>query len=464
MPTRPPLIRVDRDGAIPAAFVQEERLRFGRGIQMPNTTSAMGLRFTGDLDVAALERAVGLLVQRQETLRLTFRESPAGARIVVTDGQAIGLRRLSVENESPSRRMPRGLDLLAREAEVQFDLARGPLFRAVLIRLSDTEHLLGLYLDKILVDRNSCVILQRDLLALYRRAAGLADAGLPELPLQFADYAAWERSYLRGAALDRLLEYWRTTLKGVDAIPDVGLVDPAAPRGATPGLATHARTVPAELVGRLEAAARDESASLFVALSSALKAVIHVRRRTVMDPDDAADVAVFGSMANRGHRALKDVVGYLATYAVFRTDLTGDPTPAALMERETRTVFGALCHQEIPHPLIVRALSPHQYGVLHRFRETDVPHFLHFDMDDDWTSVLRQTGPLRVRAVRVPVAEVPGGWLRLIARRMPDGLSFQLRYRTDFYSASWAESFLGDYVNLLRLWPEQLDRRLSDVG
>ncbi|MBV1849549.1 condensation domain-containing protein [Catellatospora tritici] len=463
MPIRPPLTRADRNGPTPASFTQEERILCSRGIQVPNTTVAMGLHLVGQLDVEALERSVHQLVERQESLRLTFQEHPTGCLLTVTDGQAVTLRRHSVENEAPEHRMTRALGVLAQAAEIPFDLARGPLFRAELVRLSDTEHVLGLMVDKILVDRNSCVILQRDLLALYDEAAGGADAGLPELSLQFADYAAWERDYLRGATLDRLTTYWRTALAGVDAIPDVGLTDPGAPSGQPLGLAMCTRTVPVEVCRELEALARAEGTSMFVVLASALKAVIHARRSEAMGTEAAADVPVFGSIANRSHHTMNDVVGYFATYTVFRTDLSGDPTLAALMERESRTIFGALCHQEIPHTLIARAVSAGQYGILHRFGQADVPHFLHFDMDDDWSSGFRQPAKLRVKAVRVPVAEVPRGWLRLIARNKAGALVLQFRFRTDHYSTGWADAFLTDYADLLRIWPQRLDSRLSSL-
>ena len=461
--TRPPLVHVDRDGVIPASFTQQERLQWGRGIEVPNNTVALGLLFTGPMDVDALERALGLLVERHESLRLTFPPGPAGDRIVVTDGRGIRLRRESVEEEAPDRRLGRALDVLAAITAVPFDLTVGPLFRPVLVRLSDTEHVVALLLDKILVDRNSCVILQQDFLALFEQARGGAEAGLPELRLQFADYAAWERNYLQGAALDRLLGYWRTTLDGVDAVPDAGLVDPDAPQGQAPGLAIRTRTIPAPVRDQLDAAARAGGVSLFALLSSALKTVVYARRRRVMDDSAAADVAMFGSMANRNHPALKDIVGYLATYTVFRTDLSGDPTLEELMTREAGTILGALCHQEVPHTLIARAVSPRQFGVLHRFGQVDVPHFLHFDMDDDWYSLFRQRTTLQVRPVRIPVPEIPRGWLRLIARSMPDGLFLQFRFRTDHYSAEWAERFLADYEHLLLRWPRRSGRRLSAV-
>jgi hypothetical protein len=424
----------------------------------------MGLHFAGPLDVAALERSIDVLVERHETLRLIFQNGPNGCRMIVTDGRAISMRQQSVENEAPGQRMARALGLIAEEAQRPFDLASGPLVRAMLVRLSDTEHLLGLVVDKILVERNSCVILQRDLLASYNQALGLTEADLPDLTLQFADYAAWQRSYLQGEASEQLLGYWRTALNGVDAFPNVGMIDPESRPGRPRGLAIHTTTVPAELLVGLEKAARSEGASLYAALVSALKAVIYARRRLALGQGATADVSILGSVANRGYRAMKDVVGYLASYTVLRTDLSGNPTLATLMERETGAIFGAVCHQEVPHSLITRTISPHQYGALHRFGRNDVPHFLHFDTDDDWTSMLSQPTTLRVRAVRVPLAEVPHGWLRLIARNVPEGMMLQLRYRTDFFSAGWAESFLDHYVDVLRLWPERLGHRLSDLG
>ncbi|WP_197002822.1 condensation domain-containing protein [Longispora fulva] len=442
---------------MPASFTQEERLLVGRGIHVPNNSVAIGLHLLGPLDVGALERAVAALVARHEMLRSTFPEDPAGCRIAVTDGRDITLRRLPAFGG-----VEQALAALAQAAQVPFDLAGGPLFRATLARISDAEHILGLTLDHILVDGLSCQILQRDLLALYDRETGQGP-DLSPLDLQFADYATWERAYLRGEPLERLMGHWRNALAGIDAIPASGLTDPDAPAGRTAGLALRKAAIPTDLRDALDRTARAGRVSLFAVLSAALKAVVHGRRRRLRD-DDAADVAVLGSLSNRGHRAMKDVVGYFATPTVLRTNLAGDPTLAELATREAQVVFGALCHQEVPHALITRELSPGQYGIRHRFGQADVPRYINFDMAQDWGAALRQPARLRVRTARVPVSEVPRGGLRLIAREKADSLVLEFRYRTDFYGAPWAETFLADYVRLLNLWPTRPSSRLSELG
>lgn len=463
MPVRPPLTPIDRDTWLPASFTQEERLLSGRGIHVPNNTIGIGLRFLGPLDTPVLERAVAELVQRHESLRVTFPESSEGCRLAIGDGHDIQLAVRSVEAESPDRGLAAALEILGDTAAVPFDLGRGPLFRAVLVRISDLDHVLGMVVDHILVDGHSAALIQRDLLALYEREAKLSDGDMPDLPLQFADYAAWERACLQGELLEKQLGYWRTALKGVDAIPASGLVDPFEPSDLPPALAMHKAAYPAEQFLALDAAARSGGISLFAVLSSVLKIVVRSRRLSTMDDAAASDIAVFGSLANRGRRAMQDVVGYLATPTVLRTDLAGDPTLLECAKREARTVLGALGHQEIPHALITRKLSPEQYGIRHRFGNVEVPRYLNFDLVKEDGEGLPEVANLDIRPVRVPIQEIPRGGLRFIVRQKADSLNLEFRYRTDFYSSEWAAAFLDDYVRLLELWPERSGEHLSAV-
>jgi hypothetical protein len=446
----------------------------GRAIHVPNNTIGIGLHFQGPLNTDALHRATEHLVARHESLRLTFPEvsaadpapDPKACRLAIGDGHDVELTTLSVEptTDSPAHGMAEALKILADTAATPFDLARGPLFRAVLIRISELDHVLGLIVDHILVDGHSCALIQRDLLALYECEAKLSDGELPDLTLQFADYAAWERTCLQGDRLEQQLAYWRATLKGVDAIPASGLTDPLEPTNLPPALAVRKAEVPTDLYLQLEAAARSIGVSLFAVLSSTLKIVVRNRRLTTTPDEEAAsDIAVFGSLANRGRRAMRDVVGYLATPAVLRTNLAGDPTLAVCARREARTVLGALGHQEIPHALITRELSPEQYGIRHRFGNVEVPRYLNFDLVKEDGEGLPQIAKLDIRPVRVPIQEIPRGGLRFIVRQKADALVLEFRFRTDFYSSQWAAAFLEDYIRLLRLWPKRSEDPLSAV-
>lgn len=456
---RPPLKRVDRTGRLPASFTQEERLLTDLDVHVQNNTVAFGFEVEGVLDVPALARAVQQLVERHEVLRSTFDVDESGGRICLAADNAAALDARTVENLSPSRRRGRALVLLADTASAPFDLRKGPLFRATLVRLGDAAHLLGLCADHIVLDARSAQIALRDLLEIY---AGRAEA-LPDLPVQFVDWAAWERAYLAGPAFDRLMEFWRRTLEGLDPLPACGLVDPSAgDHGNGAGLGRQELPIDPELLLRVSAFAQARRSSVFAVLSAVLKAVVCMYRRRAGD-EAAEDVAVFGALENRANEAMSNVVGNIATSAVLRTSLASDPSLAELVDSERSVLFSALAHQELPHSLIVKELNPAQYGIRYR-RDADIPAYLNFDMPEDEPPTIELDGRLRFRRVHVPVPEVPRSGLRLIARRGDGRFLLEARYRFDRYTHGWIETFLSTYGSLLSRWLEDASARLSSLA
>jgi Condensation domain len=457
--TRPPLKKVDRSGRLPASFTQEERLLTGFDVQMQNNTVVFGFDIQGSLDVSLLSRGVEQLVQRHEALRSTFDVDEHGGRIrVLVDGGTV-LEVHTVETLPPSQRRERALALLAEAGAAPFDLRAGPLFRATLVRLGPAEHALGLSADHAVLDARSAQIALRDLFAIYAGREGV----LPDLPIQFVDWAAWERVYLAGPAFDRLMGFWRRTLDGIAPLPACGLVDPGASDVADgAALGRQELTIDPEVLSRVTAFAATRRASEFAVFSAVLKAIVCLHRRRRGD-EGAEDVAVFGALENRADEALSNLVGNLATSTVLRTSLAGDPSLMELVDRERSVLFNALAHQELPHSLIVKELNPAQYGIRYR-RDTDIPAYLNFDMPEDEPPTVELDGPLTLQRIRVPVPEFPRSGLRLIARRSDRGFVLEARYRTDRYTHPWMQTFLSSYRFLLARWLDDASGRLWRIA
>lgn len=453
--------RYPRDRTLPVSFTQEERLTTGRHVQFVNNKIAIGLLVEGPLDADLLDRAVAELVERHEALRLTFPdEEVLRARLLP---ELPALRRVRVGGEAEDR-LDRALALLAEDACEPFDLAEGPLFRTLLAELEPDRHVLCVTIDHVVTDAWSVRVLLEDLLTIYRARAAGTTPDLPELPVQYPDFAAWERDHLSGAVLERQVGYWRKKLAGVDPIPSSGLTDPAGEPGGTPRLVKLRALLDQPEVDRLTALAAAEGTSLIVLVSAAVKAAMWRRRRSTMDDAEAGDVATFGSLANRTRPETQNLVGYLATVATFRTVFDGTTSFRELAVREARTLWEAMRHQRIPHSLIMRELGHPQYGA--RYRDpARLPSYLNFDFDlvEDAGQEWPEVPGLRVRPVAIPMPEVPRGGLRVLGYRRPDGVELELRYRSDRYGAAWAGEFLHDVTRVLDVAVDAPDTALADV-
>ncbi|MFS0696145.1 condensation domain-containing protein [Streptomyces nitrosporeus] len=458
-----------RGEAVPATHTQTERLVRGRHVHQVNNNIALGLRFDGRLDVPLLERSLHLLAERHETLRTVFPEvdEEAGEEqvMLLLPARQRALPVLEAPDVPEEDRLRAVLALLAEHSNQPFDLAAGPLFRPVLGRVHEELHVLSLTTDHIVFDAWSARIMINDLLNLYAAALGDDVPALPELPVQFPDFALWQHGHLTGTQLDRQLGYWRKQLDGITPIPASGLTDPDAPAGADPGVSRTTETLGSELGTAIEEFARQERTTEAVVVSAALKAAMWDLRRHGLDDTEAGDVATFGSLANRTRPEIEHMVGYVATPATFRTRFTARTSFRHLVHLESQTLFNAMRHQRIPFSLITRELAPEQYGV--RFEEAGkVPVYLNFDMDmveDEREPLLSPTG-LEVRPVGIPMPEVPRGGLRIIGYRRREGTALELRYRHDLYGRDWATRFLRSVRTFLERGVAEADLTLEELA
>jgi hypothetical protein len=334
----------------PLSFAQQRLWRLAR--RLPGSTAYNvyhGVRFAGRLDSRALAAALGRLVARHEALRTRFPETAQGPVALVCP--ASGAARLPlplVDLAGLAERSARQAfeRALGDQGGRPFDLARGPLLRASLLRTGPAEHVLLLIVHHIVIDGWSLTVMVRDLIALYayasaagRGAAEPPGQDLPPPPLQAADFALWQRQLLSGGELDEELAWWRRRLAG--AAPRGMRWPPSGRRpGEAPGGSASLRLGPAASAA-LKALARRERATLFVVVLAGWKALLN--RHSGED-----DVLVGTPVALRDRPETAELVGFLLNLLVLRTDLGGDPEFVEVVRRVRETTLEALTHQRVP--------------------------------------------------------------------------------------------------------------------
>ncbi|HEX7240625.1 MAG TPA: amino acid adenylation domain-containing protein, partial [Longimicrobiaceae bacterium] len=347
----PPLVPVPRDRPLPLSFAQQ-RLWFIDRLEPGSAAYHVpyALRVRGALDVRVLERSLAEVVRRHEALRTVFatvdgepvqRVREAGpVAVPVADLRALE----GEEREAAARRLAAG------EAARPFDLAAGPLLRCAALRLGGEEWAVLLTMHHVVSDGWSTGVLVRELSEAYTALAEGRTPSLPELPVQYADYAAWQRAWLSGDVLDAQLGYWRERLAGA---PPLLEMPTDRPRPTTQGERGEsvAFALPAETSRALRALARREGATLFMTLLAGWQLLLSRY-------SGEEDVSVGTPIAGRTRLETEGLIGFFVNTLVLRTDLSGDPGFRGLLGRVRETTLGAYQHQEIPFEKLVEEIAP----------------------------------------------------------------------------------------------------------
>jgi amino acid adenylation domain-containing protein len=343
--------RVARDGKVPLSFPQQRLWLMDRlhpGLPLYNIWAALRLR--GVLDADALAEALTALVRRHEPLRTVFGEEAGEPvqRILPAGPVALPLRDLSALPEARGDAAMR--ERMQRWAEAPFDLQRGPLFRAELLRTGHDEHVLLLGMHHIVADAWSKGILFRELSALYGAIREGRKAALPELAVQYADYSAWQRETLAGEWLAREVAWWRAQLAGAPALLALPTDRPRPAVQSYRG-ALHPFTLSAPLAEALEALALREGASLYMVLLAGFQ--------VLLSRYGGQDEVVVGSpIDNRSRTELDGLIGFFVNTIALRADLGGDPGFREVLRRVRETTLDAYAHQEVPFEKLVEELQP----------------------------------------------------------------------------------------------------------
>ncbi|WNG46961.1 amino acid adenylation domain-containing protein [Archangium minus] len=347
----PPPLVARRAVEVPLSFAQQ-RLWFLERLQ-PGAVAyniPYAVRMTGTLDLPSLERGLEAIVQRHQVLRTTFGEHEGMPVARIQARMPVPLGTVELSGLPAAEREAEVLRLAEREARTPFVLAEGPLLRTTLLRLGEGEHVLLLTMHHIITDGWSTGIFVRELAALYGAFSRGEPSPLPELPLQYSDYARWQREWLKGEVLEAQLGYWRQRLAGSPPVLNLPL---DRPRSEVPEFqgGTRLFSLPRERVESLRALGRREGCSLFMVLLGGFQALL--ARWSGQE-----DIVVGTPVAGRTRSEVEGLIGFFVNTLVLRTDVSGAPTFRELLARVREVALGAYAHQDVPFEKLVEALKP----------------------------------------------------------------------------------------------------------
>ncbi|WP_370640433.1 amino acid adenylation domain-containing protein [Myxococcus sp. XM-1-1-1] len=444
----PPILPVPRTGPLPLSFAQQ-RLWFIDQLQPGSSTYNMPsfVRLSGPLDSKALQLSFDSLVSRHEALRTTFFEH---------DGQPF--QRVSPNGELPLTRVDlRGLDEESSRTEIQrrlreeyqrpFDLSTGPLIRAQLLELSDTEHVLALNMHHIVSDGWSMGVLIQEVAALYDAFSHGRPSPLAPLSIQYADFSVWQRSWLQGPVLDAQIDYWRHQLTGIQplAMP----IDKARPPLQTFRGATQPVLIPQAVTAKLKALCQREGSTPFMALLAAWQLLLS--RHSGQD-----DIAVGSPIAGRHRSEVEGLIGFFVNTLVFRARIAPRASFVELLRQVRETALGAYAHQDIPFERLVEELHPAR----------DLSRSPLFQA----LFVLQNTPESSIQKTELTLSPVDVGSvvatakfeLQLNLTETPDGVFGGLGYNTDLFERATIERLARHFEQLVEAITQRPEAALSE--
>ena len=444
----PPIVPVSRDRKLPLSFSQQ-RLWFLEQLKPgdPLYHSFLVLLITGALDVRALELSLNEIIRRHEVLHTIF-DTVAGHPVQrVEPFTPMSLRTMNLSDVPQEERSPTLEQLAAEESQRPFDLARGPLTRALLVVLGEQEHALLLTLHHIVSDGWSMAILCREMQALYEAFASGVSMPLPALPIQYADFAVWQREHLQGAVLDQQLSYWRKQLANVSSVLELPSDRPrqeiASFRGARVTFQWSK-----ELTQQLKTLSQREGVTLFMVLLAAFDALLYRY-------SGQADIAVGTAIANRNREETEGLIGFFVNMLVMRTDVSGNPTFLELLQRVKQLTLAAYQHQDVPFEQIIEMLQPQ------RSLNRAPLYQIEFTLQNAPLEPLEVRGlrftPLNVQAVSSDTD------LDLMMGESENGLAGEVIYATDLFDATTIERMMAHFQNLLAEIAKAPEQRILEL-
>ncbi|HEX7317731.1 MAG TPA: amino acid adenylation domain-containing protein [Pyrinomonadaceae bacterium] len=436
----------ERSARPPLSFAQQ-RLWVLHQLDPANASYNMpeAVRLTGPLKAETLELSLNEVLRRHEVLRTTFETTADGPVQVIAPTLALELPLLDLSELPAREREAETRRLAAEEAARPFDLARGPVLRAALLRLAPEEHVLLFNVHHIASDVWSMGVLVREVMALYNAFSRGAASPLPELPIQYADFAVWQRRRLRGAELEKQLSYWRRQLADAPAVLELP-TDRVRPAVQSSRGASLSFGLTRELSASLLQLARQENCTPFMLLLAAFNTLLH--RYT-----GQADIVVGTPMAGRNRSETEGLIGFFVNTLVLRTDLSGDPSFRQLLTRVREASLGAAAHQDLPFEKLVEELAP----------ERDLSRSPLFQVMFALQNVKLESPALSelqlTHAGEAP--QIAKFDLTLFMSESDGELGGSLEYNTDLFDAASIERMAAHFEQLLMSVAADPDRRVS---
>jgi amino acid adenylation domain-containing protein len=345
-----PLVPVSRDESLPLSFAQQ-RLWFLHQLDVdsPAYNIPLAVRLKGSLDPTALEQTLTEITRRHEVLRTTFRVVNGQPTQFIAAAEECPIKRLELEDLPEGERDKQAHLLAETEGRAPFDLTKGPLFRVSLLRLAGDEHIVLFTMHHIIADGWSMGLLVNEVAELYRTFVGTETPALPELPIQYADFAYWQRQRFQGELLETQLSYWTQQLANAPTL--LLPLDRPRPANPTHRRATHEWTLNAACSEQLPRLAREEGATSFMVLLAFFQILLHHYSRQ-------ESIVVGTDVANRNRAETENLIGFFVNQLVLRTDVSGNPTFRELLSRVRRVTLDAYTHQDVPFEKLVETLNP----------------------------------------------------------------------------------------------------------
>jgi amino acid adenylation domain-containing protein len=439
------------DGPAPLSFAQQ-RLWFLS--QMSNDASynmPLAVRIAGELDKDRLLDSLFEIVKRHETLRTTIQTVSEQPVQVVAEAEEVLLKLIDLRHlaHHPAAQQEAAARAVSEDAVRAFDLERGPLMRASLLQLSDTEHVLLLNMHHIISDGWSLNLFLNELTTLYEAGAKAAaeHAALPELPVQYSDYAVWQRESMTESALQNELNFWLTALADAPTVLELPTDRPRPPVQSYRG-ANLTTVLPKQLTERLLCMARQEHVTPFMLFLAAFNALL--ARCT-----GAEDILIGTPVAGRERAETQHLIGLFVNTVVLRTDLKGDPTFRQLLHRVKNTSLEAFSHQDLPFEKLVEAMNVERDTSYH-------PVFQVWYGYQEQTLHPRQAGGL-TWSPEITDNGTAKFDLSLDVIPSEEGMRLSIQYSTDLFDKETIERLSGYLHNLLSAAAEHPDAPLSTL-
>jgi amino acid adenylation domain-containing protein/FkbH-like protein len=440
--------RVDRSLKLPLSFSQQ-RVWILDQINPGNTAYniSVAIRIRGDLDAVALARSLGEIVKRHESLRTSIIEFNGEPVQVIEQAQPLALPVIDLRREPESAREEETRRLALEQAQQPFMLDRGPLFRVALAQLGQQEHVLLFTIHHLISDGWSIGVLLRELAALYEAFSNGKPSPLPGLPIQYADFAHWQRRWLQGDLLESHFSYWRGQLAGARASTELPTDHPRPETRSYRG-ARKPLLLASSLTQSLKSLSRNEGATLFMTLLAALNVL--VRRHTNQD-----DIVIATGIANRNLAETEGLIGFFVNQLPLRTRLCGDDTFDAVLRRVRDVTVGAYVHQDLPFDKLVDGL-----GLERDITRSPLSQIVMILHNTPATSI-------EIQGLSFDLVEFDHVSARFDVEfsltDTKDGLSGYVEYNSDLFEERTIARLIRQFEELLRAIVEKSDARVDEL-
>jgi alpha-ketoglutarate-dependent taurine dioxygenase len=438
----PPLLPRPKDGEIPLSFAQQ-RLWFIDQFERDSLYNVpVAVRLSGVLDIATLDRCLNEIVRRHEVLRTSYRQVNGKLVQIIAPDLQVAMPVTDVSSLFGVH------EFIVAEAKRAFDLSTGPVLRAALLRLGVDEHVLVITMHHIVSDAWTKGVLYHEMAEIYKAFAAGAASPLPELTIQYADWAVWQRQWLQGEVLQTRIAYWQKQLQGAPPVLDLSI---ARPRPAVQSFrgGTHLMTLSLALSDQLKRVSHEERVTLFMTLLAAYQTLMYLH-------SGQEDIVVGTNVANRNRVETEHLIGFFVNHLVMRTSFSGGPTFRELLGQVREVALGAYDHQDLPFDQLVKALNPKRDPGYHPLFQV---------------LLVLQNAPMGT--ITMPGLaleplphddEIAQFDLALFVEETAEGMTGLWRYSTDLFTESSIKQLAEHFESLLETVLSNPDQRLHELA